>query len=144
MIKKALTLLLLGGFAGIVTPGGAPGFAAAPDTEAVLKPVRTFTAGLGSHDFAAISSAWHANGRLFIVENIQTVDFLKGIPPFVRFEFDEPEVLSVDGRIAVVKLGWRMIMPKTVGQHKSYLNLVEENGRWLIISETDFGVEKEP
>jgi hypothetical protein len=143
MNKRLSALCLLIGLWGVAWVGGKPGPPVDPMKDAVLKTVKTFTDGMIKHDFAAISSAWHENGRLFIVEDMQMLDFLKNIPPFVKFEFDQSEVLSLDTKIAVVRIEWRMIMPKTVGYHKSYLNLIEQNGKWLIISETDYGVEKE-
>ena len=135
-MKKGLIILsLIFGLSGIVP--------AAALHEAVLKPVQTFMDGMVKHDFALMSSAWHPNGKLFIMETMQPLEFLRNIPPVVKIEIDKIDVLSVDGMIAVVKVEWKMLMPKTIGSHRSYMNLIKIEGAWKIISETDYGDEKE-
>jgi len=131
--------------AGIIAAGAAAAGKTTPAPQTfddVKKPVQTFMNGLARHDFGMISSAWHSNGRIFVMETMHTIDFLKNIPANVNIEVDTTEVLSVDAMIAVVKVQWRMLMPKTIGYHSSYMNLINLNGEWKIISETDYGDEK--
>lgn len=110
--------------------------------DAVVQVVSLHFQGLKEHDFTKVSSAWHKNGKMFVGIDMQEVSFFAKIPPFINFEVDSMEVLSIDNKIAVVKVMWRMIMPESVGYHNSYINLSEETGKWLIISKTDFGEEK--
>ncbi len=148
MKKELLSLFLMVVLTAALPAANRPA-ANAPMTEKtpmfadVLKPVQTFMDGMVKHDFALMSSAWHPNGKLFIMETMQSLEFLRNIPPVVKIEVDKTEVLSVDGMIAVVKVEWKMLMPKTIGYHRSYMNLIQINDEWKIISETDYGDEKE-
>jgi len=110
--------------------------------DAVLKPVITYFDGLKKHDFTIISSAWHKNGKMYVGSESRDITFFQKLPPFIGFELDKAEILAYDEKIALVKVEWRMTMPDSTGFHNSYINLIEENAQWLIISKTDYGIEK--
>jgi hypothetical protein len=137
-----VSLFLVVALAGALSAANAHAIGNEQPFAEILRPVQTYMDGMAMHDFARIASVWHPNGKLFIMETMQSPEFLRNIPPSVEIEVDKTEVLSVDAMIAAVKVTWRMLMPRTIGYHSSYVNLIQVDGVWKIISETDYGEEK--
>lgn len=85
---------------------------------------------------------WHPAANLIIHGEARPITFFKEIPPFVNFELAEIEMVDAHEQVASAKVSWRMHLPGSTGIHTSYFTLVQVDGRWLIASQVDFGLEQ--
>ncbi len=102
---------------------------------------------------------WHPNGIMHIVGNAgefrtTTIeDQIKGMQaarermPDLKVDFviDEIEQIAIhDDLIASIHVRYRMVFPEGYGQHRTFFNLANINGKWGVVHALDRGVEVLP
>ena len=104
-----------------------------------------------------IRNAWHPDGMMYLVGNdgkfrVVSAETQAGHLDDVRrkapdlqvgFEIDEIEGLTIhDDLIASVHVRWRMVFPDSFGRHRTFFNLANMDGNWVIVNIVDRGFEE--
>jgi hypothetical protein len=130
------------------------------DSETIQQVILDLYRALGGSDEAAFSALVHPQVRTVNIGNSnevhvftldQIVEFtinglkraVEQIPGFyARWDKIEFINVTVQDVTAAVEVRYQMAMPDSTGFHQSFIHLVKEDGRWLVINIIDRGIEK--
>ena len=130
------------------------------DSKTICQNILALYQALGGSDEAALRALVHPQVRtvnignsnevhVFTLEQIVefTIHGLKRaaeqMPGFyARWENIEIIHTHVEDVTAAVEASYQMVMPDSTGFHHSFIHLVKQDGRWLVINIIDRGIEK--
>jgi hypothetical protein len=127
--------------------------------EEILKLLKNYFTNQEAFDGEKMLKFWHPGSKMYLVGNnnefrIVTIEEQAGhinevkerVPDIqVQFVIDEIEQIIIhDDLIASAHLRWRMLFPEGYGEHRTFFNLANIDGKWGIVNTVDRGFQVMP
>jgi hypothetical protein len=131
------------------------------DTQNIQQIILDLYQALSSSDEAAYKALVHPqirtvnignSGEVHVFALNQIIEYtinglknaVKQIPGFFSYwENIKFHNITIQDVTASVEVSYQMVMPESTGSHHSFIQLVKENEKWLVINIIDRGIEKE-
>lgn len=122
--------------------------------ETIKETLKSYYAYLEKFEGDQILDLWYHDGKMYNVGNanaflIRTpqefahhmtqIGQTQDIP--LKIKIDKIDHVAVHDLIASAEVHWRMILPDSVGIHRSCYHLAKMDSRWVIVSLMDRGLE---
>ena len=94
-------------------------------------------------DTDKMNSFWCDDNQIYINGDRQTIKFITSLPPFINLQLNTTEVIEEKDKMSILRLGWTMVLPGSIGSHNTYLTIIQSEEEFKVLSMVDFGTEEQ-